>query len=368
MEFHPIADIFPLLEGEAFDALCRDVEEKGLMEPIWLYDDKILDGRNRWRACQETGTETRYRQYEGTDPVGFVVSLNVQRRHLDESQRAMISARIATMERGDNQHAPIGACSQEEAAELLSVARRSVQRAAKVLDEGTPELIAAVDSGEIKVSAAAVLAELPKTSQNSVLEGVKAISDGRMTAKQARAAVDAVQGTGLDSGPPHIIHNSGQNEWYTPPEYIRKAVEVMGGIDCDPASSEIANRIVGADTYFTAEQDGLAQTWRGRVWMNPPYSQPLIADFCRAAVEKLDSGEIMEAMVLVNNATETEWFQCLCRRSAVVYFPDHRICFIDPNGNKQSSPLQGQAILYLGDDPDRFIEVFSGQGVVLRNG
>lgn len=104
------------------------------------------------------------------------MSLNVQRRHLDESQRAMISARLESCQwGGDRSKTPIGVLNREEARALLSVGRGSVDRAAKVLDEGTPELIAAVDAGEIKVSAAAVLADLPKTSQNSTLEGLKAI-------------------------------------------------------------------------------------------------------------------------------------------------------------------------------------------------
>lgn len=108
-------------------------------------------------ACNELGIEPSFREYAGDDPAGFVVSLNLHRRHLDTSQRAMVAAKLATLPKGANQHSPIGESSktQAEAAEMLNVGKRSVERARIVLDEGTPELIEAVEQGEIAVSAAA---------------------------------------------------------------------------------------------------------------------------------------------------------------------------------------------------------------------
>lgn len=168
MEDHPIAGIFPLLQTDELDALAQDIAENGLHEPIWLYEDKILDGRNRYRACGIAGVEARTKQYMGNDPVGFVVSLNLHRRHLNESQRGMVAANIARLEKGDNQHTQICAPTQEAAAELLNVSKRTLQTAKKV-QQGTPELQEAVTSGRVSVSAAADVAELPEQEQREVV-------------------------------------------------------------------------------------------------------------------------------------------------------------------------------------------------------
>jgi hypothetical protein len=160
LSFHPLANVFPLIEGAEFDELAADIRERGLHEPIVMFEDMILDGRNRYRACVAAGVEPTFIAYTGDDPVGYVISANLRRRHLDESQRAMVAARLATLKLGDNQHSeglPIGRGS-----ELLNVGERTVARAREVIDHGTTELVHAVEQGAVSVSAAADVAMLPR--------------------------------------------------------------------------------------------------------------------------------------------------------------------------------------------------------------
>lgn len=183
-KFHALAEVFPLIEGAEFDALVADIKANGLHDAITLLDGLILDGRNRYRACLNAEVTPRFEEFDGPDPVAFVVSKNVARRHLDESQRSIAAARISTLRDGQRsdkvQGLPIG-----RASELLNVGDRSVARAREVLDKGSPELIRAVERGQIAVSKAAELTKAAPEFQRAV---VQKISDG-----SAKTATDAVR-------------------------------------------------------------------------------------------------------------------------------------------------------------------------------
>jgi N6-adenosine-specific RNA methylase IME4 len=169
-KFHPVADIFPLIEGDEFSALAEDIRANGLLVPIVLHEGMILEGRNRFRACEVAGVACRFEQYTGDDPIGYVISLNLRRRHLDESQRAMVAARLATLGHGgDRSKSPIGDLTQAKAAELLNVGKRSVERAADVRESGARELVRAVERGDVSVTAAADVATMPLEAQRELL-------------------------------------------------------------------------------------------------------------------------------------------------------------------------------------------------------
>jgi hypothetical protein len=167
MNVHPAANIFPMMSPAELADLVGDIQVHGQHEPIVTYQGQILDGRNRWTACVEAGCEPLTREWDGEgDPVAFVLSLNLHRRHLSESQRAMVAAKIANMGQGRPlENRPIGRISQGAAAEMLNVGERSVRRAAAVIEVGTPELVAAVDAGRVAVSMAATLTAWAKTKR-----------------------------------------------------------------------------------------------------------------------------------------------------------------------------------------------------------
>jgi N6-adenosine-specific RNA methylase IME4/ParB-like chromosome segregation protein Spo0J len=167
LEFHPLATLFPLLDGAGFDELVADIRVHGIREPIVLFEGKILDGRNRYRACIEAGVEPTFTVYQGDDPIAYVISLNLRRRHLDESQRAMVAAKLATLKLGDNQHSE--GPSIEEASRLLNVGHASVERAKTVQRDGAPELVSAVERGNLSVSAAADIATRPPEEQREIV-------------------------------------------------------------------------------------------------------------------------------------------------------------------------------------------------------
>jgi len=167
---------------------------------------------------------------------------------------------------------------------------------------------------------------------------------------------------------PHVAYNSGENEWYTPSEIMSKVHRVLGGIDLDHASTFEANEIVKAKRFFTAEQDGLKQQWRGRVFMNPPYAKPLIQYFCEKLVWHVRNGDVQEAIALVNNATETRWFQQFRLAASAICFPAVRIRFWQPDGEgiTVARPLQGQAVVYFGSRDNRFEDVFAELGMIVH--
>lgn len=198
MRVHSIADIFPRMSAAEYAALRDDIQKNGQREPIWVWNDQIIDGRHRAQACEELGIEPASRQYDGDEStlVAFVVSLNLHRRHLDESQRAMVAGRLATLPKGTNQHASIEAPTQTQAADLLNVSRPSVQRAREVIEHGAPELMQAVESGRVSVSAAATIAdglkehkeqqaEIVARGEREILEAAKAIRTKKAEERRA---------------------------------------------------------------------------------------------------------------------------------------------------------------------------------------
>jgi ParB family chromosome partitioning protein len=150
--------------------------------------------------------------------------------------------------------------------------------------------------------------------------------------------------------------------------YTDMAREVMGEIDLDPFSSKTANHHVKAKRYFDIGSDAFKQKWfedQGRVFMNPPYGRKIIGASIDIFITNLANGSITQAIVLVNNATETRWFHSLLKYADIICFPDSRIAFENDDGKHVSGNTRGQVFFYFGYKLEKFEEVFAKIGVVL---
>ena len=212
LPFHPFANLFPLIEGSAFDELVTDVAERGLREPVVMLDGRILDGRNRYRASRAAGLIgsadgvdpadarhfVRFIPAVDGDPLEFVISKNMHRRHLADGARAIIAAEIATLTRGRpgasgsaaSNNPPIGGITTAQASAMMNVPERSVERAKVVRDHGSGELVQAVKRGELSIAAAADLSSLSLPEQRSIIESMdrRAISAVAKTIRDEKTA------------------------------------------------------------------------------------------------------------------------------------------------------------------------------------
>jgi len=227
---HPAADVFPMMDEVELSELAADIKAHGLREPIWrtwierepgLREPLILDGRNRLSACLLANVSPSFRDYDGAEPMAFVWSLNLERRHLNASQKAMAAERarpifeaeakarqaeagVATQRAAAKTKAeslfgkqkvvaniPQAASgkSRDKAGEKLGVSGRSVDHARTVITKAVPEVVKAVDAGKLAVSAAADLAKLSHERQREVMARAKPSADGEIRGGLVRAYV-----------------------------------------------------------------------------------------------------------------------------------------------------------------------------------
>jgi len=185
MKFHPVADMFTLIEGEDFAALVKDIRSNGLQESIKVMEGAILDGRNRFRACEEAGVEPYYQNVSPQDPAAYVMSANLHRRHLTPGQRAMVGARARKWydeeaKRRQQQHAStapgkrktlpanlpeVNGDARDQIGKVVGVSGKYIDYATKVLNNATPEVVKAVDEGRMAVQTAAILSTEPEEVQ-----------------------------------------------------------------------------------------------------------------------------------------------------------------------------------------------------------
>lgn len=184
VQFHEAANIFPLLDEKTFEELVEDIGKNGLRESIKIMDGLVLDGRNRYRACLHSGAKPRFEHVTPEDPIAYVLSLNLHRRHLSSAQSAMCAARAREIyERQAKDRQKLGkenlpdpqqqGQARDKAGKAFGVSGKSVDHATRVIEKGIPELAKAVDEGRMAVSTAAFLATEEPVIQKQAISDPK---------------------------------------------------------------------------------------------------------------------------------------------------------------------------------------------------
>lgn len=294
---HPAAEIFPMLDGEAYAGLLSDIRARGLLEAIWRIrgDDgewHVLDGRNRLRACLEADVAPTWREYVGDEPMAFVWSLNAARRHLNASQEAMARARALPLFQAEAkarmvvagraggsgegvENLPPPTKARDAAAAGSTVSGRTIQHAATVLAHGTPDLVRAVERGKLAVSAAAELARLPVATQTGVLARADTRRDGDIRGGLVRALVRqetkaevgrqiAAEPAPMPTGPYRVIVAD------PPWAYTKRAGDAShrGDLPYPPMTTD---EICALDVSSIAHDDAVLWLWTTNAFMRDAY-------------------------------------------------------------------------------------------------
>lgn len=200
-----------------------------------------------------------------------------------------------------------------------------------------------------EISRCEKLARVPLKRILEHISGVAARSE-RLTLGGTIAAVSSSSGYAGD-------------EWRSPTEIIVRARRCMGGIDCDPATNAAAQRVIKARVFYTKRDNGLTKQWRGRVWLNSPYSRGLVTAFVAKFLEELESGRMRCGLYLLNASTDTLWFHELAEHLPFVLTKGRLGFAHDAAGGTQDGARQGQVIFAARIARRAFVRDFGDLGL-----
>jgi len=334
--------------------IIESIREFGILTPLTITsDNKIISGHRRWRSALTLELDTvpvEIKTYENelSEKRG-ILEFNRQREKTFSqkmNEAKLLKEIVAEENRTKQENKPRNERGQFTHDTDISTVGKTNDFVGRQVDIG----------GRDTYSKAERIWGKAQEGDFEALELVNKLDSKEITINKAYTDI-------FDKA--HVSHNTGENEWYTPSIYIDAAREVMGTIDLDPASSGIANKTVMATTHYSIQDDGRKMEWKGNVWLNPPYAQPLISQFCDLLIKNYKDDKVQQACVLVNNATETNFYQNMLFFCNAVCFIKGRIKFIDKQGRESGTPLQGQTVLYFGSNRDKFAQYFGKFGVVL---
>lgn len=328
-----------------FEAYCR--ERWGLSRPraYQLLEAAAVVGNLNCLPMVDTISERQARPLTRLEPE---VQREVWKEVLAETPHEEITAKVVE--------------EKAKAADPLNEAVKQVKK--ELQPEPTPPAQQPIIPEPAKPKDPVMVAatEKVKAGKATVVEAAKEIT-------QAKAApvstADPRQLGYIGSATP--VAERDANDWHTPAKYIAAVKSVMGGIDLDPFSSAQANETVQAARFFTVADDAFTPEvpWRAvRLFMNPPYGRGVIDAAVNRFLSEWFAGSFQEAVALVNNATETQWFQSLMSECSAVCFTDHRIAFVSPDNKQESGNTRGQAFFYFGGRFGPFSDAFHSFGAI----
>ena len=400
--------IQPLTESE-FKQLEDDVLQNGIINPVIVIRDEasnnftIIDGHHRHKIAAKHNLPIPLKEmkFSSRDVVEFwIVKNQFARRNLSPFERGLLVLKMelviaAKAKENQGKRTDLtfvgnqtkvekinGVDTLQEMADMAGISRDAMYKIRLIEREGSPEMKQRIIEGSTSINKAyeelrAEKAPL-KPNNPAQLESVnnqeeieppvfdespqqpESPSNQNELEAENAALKDEIAELKRKA---YNTQGTGNNERYTPPEIIELVREVLGTIDLDPASCSIANNTVQATAFYSSDDDGLNQEWQAsKIFMNPPYSKDLIEKF----VDKLINSQFDEAITLTHNCTETSWGGKLLKNSTAVAFPTGRIDCKTPAG-EGGSPKQGSMICYFGNNPKKFIDVFSRIGNCLKN-
>lgn len=360
-----IYQLMPTLSDEEYNALKADIAERGVLIPIELDEEgNVLDGHHRLRAWQElveTGLELP--EYPRVIRGGMseeqkrnhVRALNILRRHLSKEQ---LHEQWAAM-RADGM-------TYQAIADASGVSDQTVINSVSKNLETQPEAVTGKDGKKYPAKK-----RRHKKAKPPAAPQVSVYAQGEIGEEKAKVRAQKVVEAGSEGASQPVattIFSSETNEYYTPPEYVEAAREVMGDIDLDPASHPKAQEWIKANTFYVIADDGLTKPWFGRVWLNPPYGKEGNESnqeiWSQHLIDEYVAGNVSEAVLLVKAALGYNWFENLWWVWPTC-FARERLSFIRSNGSNEGKSKQGTAFLYLGKNTDRFVSVFRQFGRVI---
>jgi hypothetical protein len=340
-------DEYEILEASIVSEGCRDALV------VWDSEDILLDGHNRRRICEQYGLAYDTVTVELPDrqsAIDWIILNQLGRRNLHPDAASLLRGRLYNSQK----QAPHSGENQYTRGEYQN---------------DTHQTTAARLSSQLGVSAPTIKRDGKFAEAVDILKPVitdiqEQVMSGAAYSRQAIIEASKTPETALHV----LISQSNSNEWYTPPEYIEAARQVMGAIDLDPASNNIAQDWIKAETFYTKNNDGLSKDWRGRVWLNPPWGR-LTGDFIAKLMTEYEAGNIQEAVILVNaHATDTRWFDPLW--NGTLCFTNHRINYksgrLSDILSVSEGSTHGSVFVYFGKSERKFIQAFRQWGAIVK--